>query len=609
MGKKRLARYGNIEPIRGELGQKEALRRLAMYLKPLWPHLALGLFFTLLWSGSNFGYGALAKVFLDTIQKMAGQHKMQKLNELTALAFLLFTVRGALYFCYSYAWAYAAQRLSKTLRDEVFAHLQELHISFFDNRKTGQLMSAISNDIPAINAVLSAMQDSISAPFLVTVGTAILFWLNWPLALISSICLPPIAYVIVRATKRMRSYAGQLQHSLAYITEHAEETIAGIRVVKAFGNEEYEAARFRDRSQAVLRSVLRTMRVRFVMSPLVELLGAIAIILVLWVAGNQIINDPKSKLTFGTLVFFVVVLRQVADGARNLGNISVNLSQAAVAADRVFTLLDVKNDIAEKREAIELSRLEGQVRFENVSFAYSPGIPVLAGISFTMEPGEVVALVGPTGAGKTSIAALIPRFYDVSGGAIKVDGVDVRDCTIKSLRDQIGIVPQETTLFAGTLRENIAYGRLGAREEEIIAAAKLANAWEFIEKLADGLDTVIGERGTRLSGGQRQRIAIARAVLRDPRILILDEATSSLDTQSEALVQDALRKVTQHRTTLVIAHRLSTIRNANKILVIKDGQIAEAGRHEELLVRGGLYSDLYHTQFRWEATEPRGLEP
>jgi subfamily B ATP-binding cassette protein MsbA len=273
----------------------------------------------------------------------------------------------------------------------------------------------------------------------------------------------------------------------------------------------------------------------------------------------------------------------------------------------VFTLLDVKNDIVDKPEAIRFDRVRGRVELDNVGFAYSPGIPVLKGISVVMEPGEVVALVGPTGSGKTTIAALVPRFYDVTEGAIRVDGVDVRDCELASLRAQIGIVPQDTILFAGTLRENIAYGRLGAPVEDIIAAAKMANAWEFIEKLPQGLETVIGERGTRLSGGQRQRIAIARAVLRDPRILILDEATSSLDTQSEALVQDALQRLVKHRTTLVIAHRLSTIRNADKILVIKDGHVVEGpAPHAQLLAEGGIYSDLYRTQFRADDLHERG---
>jgi subfamily B ATP-binding cassette protein MsbA len=598
---RRGGKYASFEPIRGELGQKEALSRLWGYLTRVKGALLAGLFFTVIWSLINLGYGGMAKLFLEAIQRQVEHktHDMKELNFLTAAGMFIFLIRGVTYFAYNYAWSYAGQQLSMRLRNTVFAHLQGLHNAFFDQRKTGQLMSAISNDIPAINNVLSAIQDTINAPIIVFGGAILLFWLNWALALISLVCLPPIALVILWATKRMRASTGRLQDSLATVSEHAEETLSGVRVVKSFGNEEYESERFSKRSQSVYRSILRTIRIRLIMTPMVELIGAIAIILVLWVGGYQIVHNPNG-LTVGGLTWFVLVLKAVADGAKNLGNISVNLSAAAVAADRVFTLLGVKSDIQDKPDCIVLKDVRGRVVFDNVGFAYSPGIPVLEGISFVMEPGEVVAIVGPTGSGKTTIAGLIPRFYDVRSGRITIDGADVRDVQVKSLRAQIGIVPQDTVLFAGTLRENIAYGRLGASDEEIISAAKTANAWEFIERFPEGLDTIVGERGTRLSGGQRQRIAIARAVLRDPRILILDEATSSLDTQSEALVQEALQRLVADRTTLVIAHRLSTIRNADKILVIQDGHIVEEGNHSYLLARGGVYSRLYNTQFRRE---------
>jgi ATP-binding cassette, subfamily B, bacterial MsbA len=583
----------------GDLGQKEALKRLLAYVIPLKGILLIGFLFTLAWSAVNLGYGKLAKDFLDAVKDQAGSHDMKLLNYYTAAALFVFVARAAVYFGMNYAWAYAGQKLTMRLRNEVFAHLQGMSLSFFHHRKTGELMSCISNDIPTVTAVFDAIQDCIYAPVVLVGGVVLLFFINWPLALISVICLPPTAWIIAKASRRIETYTGQLLTNRAQVLDLAEETLGGIRVVKSFGNEEYEVNRFCQRSYSVFRSVLRTLRVRLLMRPAVELLGAVAIILVLWVGGSQIIYGT-GNLTFGKLTWFVIVLQQLANAARDAGNISVNLSAAGVAADRIFTLLAVKSETQEKPDAIELERVQGRVAFENVGFAYSPGIPVLEGISFTMEPGEVVALVGPTGSGKTTIAALIPRFYDVTQGAIRVDGHDIRDCTLKSLRSQIGIVPQDTVLFAGTIRGNIAYGRLDATEEEIVAAAQLANATEFIDRFPEGLDTPVGERGVTLSGGQRQRIAIARAVLRDPRILILDEATSSLDTQSEALVQDALQKVMAHRTTLVIAHRLSTVRNADKILVLKDGHIIEAGRHEELIAREGVYSVLYRTQFRSE---------
>jgi ATP-binding cassette, subfamily B, bacterial MsbA len=621
VARKKRGRYSGEERIRGELGQKEALRRLWHWLLPLRVPILIGLLFTVLWSAINLSYAALAKEFLNTIDLgvkqqsskpdlLAAQQTMRLLNQYTALGFFLCIVRGFLYFGMNYTWQYASQKLTLRLRNEVFRHLQTMSLSFFDHRKTGQLLACLSNDVAAVTSVLDAIQDVISAPVILIGGTTLLFFVNWKLALISVLCLPPIAWVITRAVRKMEKYAEQLQDGRARVVDLAEEALSGVRVIKSFGNEEYEVERFNRRSDDVFRSVLRTTRVRIAMRPVIEGIGFLAILMVLWVAGQQAIQATvhagKPASIAGDLAFFVLVLQQVAAAARDAGSIGVNLTQAGVAADRVFTLLDIQSDIQDKPEAIELNRVEGRVAFEHVDFAYASGIPVLKNISFVMEPGEVVALVGPTGSGKTTIAALIPRFYDVLSGSISVDGVDVRDATLKSLRNQIGIVPQDTNLFAGSIRDNIAYGRLDATDEEIEAAAKMANAWEFIERFPEGLQTRVGERGVTLSGGQRQRVAIARAVLRNPRILILDEATSSLDTQSEALVQDALQKIMRHRTTLVIAHRLSTIRNADKILVMKEGQIVESGRHEELLGHNGIYSQLYRTQFRWEGDGARG---
>lgn len=604
--KKRAKKFRSFEPLEGQLGGREALRRLLHYVWAMKTPVFIAFLFTLLWAGINVGYGSLAKGFFDIIQYTKGP---DRLNFFFLLGLLALVARAVCYFGMQYSWAYCSNRLTLRLRNEVFAHLQYLPIGFFDHRKTGQLMASLSSDVPSVTDVLDALRDIISAPLVLVGGTAVLFYINWPLALVACLCLPPIAWIITRATRKIEGYAERLQNDRARVLDVANETLGAIRVVKSFANEEYEIERFERVSHNVAQSVLRTVRLRSLVRPSVEFLGSLAIFLVLWVAGHQMLKQP-GVLTFGSIVWFVMVLKAVGDAARDFGQISVLLSVAGVAADRVFTLLDYESDIREKPEAIELKRVQGQVTFDRVEFAYSSGIPVLADISFTMEPGEVVALVGPTGAGKTTVAALIPRFYDVTRGAIRVDGVDLRDCTLKSLRDRIGIVPQETVLFAGTLRDNIRYGRLDASDEEIAAAAKTANAWEFIDRLPEGLDTLIGERGVMLSGGQRQRIAIARAVLRDPRILILDEATSSLDSHSEALVQDALQKLVAHRTTLVIAHRLSTIRNADKILVIKEGHIVEAGRHEELLARDGVYSNLYQTQYRQDDrdTPPRLLE-
>jgi subfamily B ATP-binding cassette protein MsbA len=595
-------RFERVQP---KLGGPEALRRLWGYRKYVMGPVIAGFIFTLLWSTMNLSYAKLIHGFLDTIKQDAGTHNYRNLQWWVAGAFLLYPTRALVYFGMHYAWSSAGQKLAMKLRNDIFAHLQKMSLSFFDHRKTGYLISSVDNDVAVVTQIMDAIQDMIDAPFILIFGGIALFWLNPWLAALSVVVLLPAVFVIQQANQRIRRRTDEMQAGRAQVVDHVQEKISGIRVVKAFGNEDHEIDLFLKKSEGVRRGVLKNARIKFIARPTVEMLGAFAIVFVAWNAGSQIVHDAKA-FDIPKLITFCFLLQQVADAGRNLGNISVNATVASVAADRIFTLLDTKSEIVEKPDAVELGEVKGRVTFDNVEFAYSSGIPVLTDLTFTMEPGEVVALVGPTGAGKTTVASLIPRFYEVAGGAVRIDGIDVRDCTVKSLRRQVGIVPQETILFAGTLRENIAYGRLDATEEEIVEAAKMSNAWEFIERMPHGLDTRVGERGNRLSGGQRQRIAIARAILRNPRILILDEATSSLDARSEALVQDALKRLVKHRTTLVIAHRLSTIQNADKILLIKDGRVEEEGRHEELLARGGVYSQLYNTQYGWreEAVEP-----
>jgi ATP-binding cassette, subfamily B, bacterial MsbA len=590
----RQAAAGSLE---GELGAREALRRLWPHLRALWAPLLIGLAVTLAASCVNLSVGGLVSSSVETIRKKAGTGDIAPLNSCAALALLVFALRAFLTFATRYAWAYSGQKLSTRLRNALFAHVLSLPISFFDRRRTGQVMSSLSNDIPAINKVFDAIQDASGAPVTLVGGLGLLFWLNWPLALAACIFLPPAGWVVVRATRRIRGYSGELQAHLAEITAHAEETIAGIRTIRAFGNEEHEARRFRKHSASVLRSVMRTLRVRLVATPVVDLLAALTLILVFWAGGYLIIHSAGS-FTLGDMAFFAIVLQEMAHGARNLGQISVNLGAAAAPADRVFTLLAQKGEVQEHPAPQELGRAERHLRFCQVGFAYQPGHPVLQDVSFQVEIGQVVALVGPTGSGKTTVASLILRLYDPTAGTIEVDGVDTRRCRRGSLRRQIAAVPQEPVLFHTSVRDNIAYGCPGAREAEIIRAAELANAWEFIEKLPGGLDTLVGDRGVRLSGGQRQRIALARAILPDPRILILDEATSSLDAASEVLIQQALQRITPDRITLVIAHRLSTVRLADRILVLKEGRIVEAGRHGDLLASGGLYAELYCTQTR-----------
>lgn len=577
------------------------LLRLCSYLPPLkWKLIGAGIC-TVIISLTGLGVGGSAKFFIDAIKGAAGTRDMTEVNRYALLALCVFLTRAVFTFCEQCLMSSVTQRLGMRLRNQVFGHLQAQSLSFFDRNKTGQLMSSITNDVPAVqNSFTNALMNTVSSPVTIVGGVMILLWLNWRLAAVSLICLPLIAWLLVRASRRMRRNAAVLQETLAEVSDVAEETLSGHRTVKAFGNEQYEIDRFETRSLTVFRTIMKNVRIRATTAPVIELAGAVAIVTVLWFGGREIVYGTQ-MFTIGGLTAFVFILKEIADATRSLGGISLSLSGTSAAAERIFALLDCPPEVQEKPGAFPLPPVRGRVTFESVDFAYRPGLPVLRDVSFAVEPGQVVALVGRSGAGKSTIAALIPRFYEVHEGAVKIDGIDVRDVTLQSLRDQIGIVPQDPHLFAGSVLENIGYGRLGASNEEIVAAAVAANAHDFIMQLPEGYDTRVGERGVRLSGGQRQRISIARAILRDPMVLILDEATSSLDMQSEALVQDALQRLVSERTTVVIAHRLSTIRHADTILVIDEGQVVERGTHEELLGENGTYAQLYRTQFRHEA--------
>ena len=599
-------------------------RRLLRYFKPFYGILLLGLLCSAAAAGIDVGIAGLIK---EAITAMADGH-VGHLNFICGSVLVVFLIKGIFSFGQSYLLSSAANSVATRMRDEIYAHLHTLSLSFFNQRRTGAIMSTLTNDVPVVQNAAMSVKDVVAAPLTIIVSLTALFVVSPRLALTSLVFIPFMAVVIGRIGKRIRRISGTVQGKMADVTTRIEETVAGVRIIKSFAAEDHEISRFTRENQQTLDTVLKAARKSAQLRPLIDFIGAFGIALVLYLGGNYVAqtNDsqreqqrvwiqahpgakdvpeassfrvPPGGMKQGDLIAFLYLLDMVARSASSLGGIVTTRAQAQAAAKRIFEeVLDVESEVKEKPDAQPVPTLEGRVTFENVSFRYGPDEPdVLSDISFAVNPGEVVALVGRSGAGKSTLVDLIPRFYDPTAGRILIDDYDLRDVKLDTLRRQIGIVPQETWLFAGTLRDNIAYGNRNATDEEIKNAAYAANAF-FIEGMEKKFDTVVGERGIRLSGGERQRIAIARAIMMNPRLLILDEATSSLDASSEALVQEALDHLMKERTTIVIAHRLSTIVNADRILAMQDGRIVEMGSHRELIARNGYYAGLYETQLR-----------
>jgi len=532
----------------------------------------------------------------------AQANRLAVLLGIAAFVLGVFILRSIFTFINAYLMRWVAERIQADLRQEIYAHLHALSLSFFTRMSTGEVMTRTVGD-PSIvgNSVVDLFRNGLREPLTMISLAGLLFLLSWKLALLSLVVFPLALYPILQFGRRMRKRGGQLLQRATELAALVQETVAGIRIVKAFAMEDYERERFRQQNERVFRAIIRTNVVDSLTHPVMETLGAFGVALTIGLGGYSVLSGT---LTPGAFVTFLAALGSFYQPLRRVSQLNNTVQQGISALERIFSLLDTRSEVAEAGEAMVLPPLRDCLVFEEVGFAYEADQPVLDRVSFEAKLGELLAIVGPSGAGKTTLVNLIPRFYDPTRGRILVDGVDIRQATLPSLRGQMGIVTQETILFDDTVYNNIAYGRRDVPPDRVEQAARLANAHEFILGMPDGYQTRIGERGVRLSGGQRQRLAIARAILKDPPILILDEATSSLDAESERAVQEALDRVMEHRTAFVIAHRLSTILRADKILVLKDGVIVESGTHSTLLARQGVYAQLYEVQLRAAATTP-----
>ena len=577
------------------------LKKLYRYITPHKKQLILGLISMLIHSFLTI---YVVKVFKDLIDMVIttlepGKEGLMRLTWVALMLVGIYFIKELVYYWQRFLLAYVSQKAIRDLRNDLYHHLQNLSLSFYSKNKIGEIISKVTNDVGVLqNAIVSGAVGLFYE--LVTLIGAIIYLLiiDYRLTLFVILALPIITYVLKFFNIKIRKASRKVQIKLADISHVLEETLSSIKVVKSFGREAYEFERFRVENDENCQAKVRSEQYGASLTSIIEFITAFSFAAVLWFGGYEVMNG---HLAASELIAFFALLLMIMNPLSSLSKLSTTIQQALAATERIFELMEINNPkLVEEKNTKVIDKVEGKLEFEKISFAYNRGEAVLREISFQIEPGEVLALVGPSGAGKTTIADLIPRFYEPTAGRILLDGADIKELNLDFLRAQIGIVPQETILFSGSLRNNIRYGKLEASEEEIMAAAKAANAHDFIVKFPCGYETVVGERGVGLSGGQRQRIAIARAILKNPRILILDEATSALDSESEVLVQEALNRLMKNRTTLVIAHRLSTIKNADKILVLSDGEILEKGNHEELMTLGGLYYNLYKTNFRKE---------
>ena len=532
-----------------------------------------------------------------TYQLIGSGSPLEQLKMLCIILVLSYFLKNVFFYINNVSLSHVQYHMIRDIRTQFFKHLHSLPLSFFDKSKIGNISSILIQDIAAMRtAFTQTIQKLINEPINIIVFLILLFIINVKLTLYVFITVPISAYIIVKLGQSIRRKAKRSSIQIAGITNILQETLSGIRIVKAFGMEKWEVSRFMKESMKYFQLIFRQAKLRHFITPINDMIGVLLGVVLLWIGGYEVLEagtmDPDS------FIRFIIYLFAMLQPARKLGNINAIIQGGLASAERVFTVLDVKPDIVDPETPVKLVGFNKEIKFENVSFKYENTTKAsLKDVQVTIPRGEVLALVGSSGAGKSTFADLIPRFYDVTSGKITIDGVDIREITVENLRSLMGIVSQDTILFNDTVAHNISYGLPNAGINEIRVVAKTANALEFIDDLPDGFDTIIGEKGTRLSGGQRQRISIARALLKNPDILILDEATSALDTDSERKVQEAIDTLVQNRTVIVIAHRLSTITHANNIIVLDDGRIVESGNHDSLLKADGAYKHLHDSQY------------
>ncbi len=567
--------------------------RLLAYIKPYTRRLALAVVCIIMAAGANL---YLPWIIKDMIDDVLMSKDMVMLNLIAAGILVVMFTRGVFYYGQSYLVSYVGQRVIIDVRSVLFRKFQRMPLSYYDKQQTGTVMSYITNDVAVMqSAIVDNLIELVTEGSILIGSLAMMIYLDWKLSLLTLMTIPLVGFAMKIFGRKLKRSSTVIQERVAEITSLLQESISAIRVVKSFVRESYEIKRFEEQNWRNFQAAMKNVKLSSLLTPTVEFLAAIAVTFIVWFGGYEVVNEV---ITAGELVAFLTYAVNLANPVKRLSRVYAAIQKAMAAADRVFAVMDLDEKITDVPGAKSLPPIKGKVEFKDITFSYKEGQPALQHISLKAEPGQMIALVGPSGSGKSTIANLIPRFYDVDSGVITIDDHDIRQVTADSLREQIGLVPQETMLFSTSVMENIRYGRLEATDEEVIEAAKAANAEEFIKELPEGYDTKLGERGLNLSGGQRQRLAIARAILKNPRVLILDEATSALDTESEKIVQDALDNLMVGRTSFVIAHRLSTIFNADQIFVVENGHLREHGTHEELLAAGGLYSNLYNIQFR-----------